>query len=79
MPKTMPNNELHGDEDLFEPQHYEIDEDRAHEDYIDRVFAHDRRSVCEALKDGFVTQPELVQKMTMLIAKARSEGNYPNV
>ena len=75
----MSNNELHGDEDFFDHSCYEIDEDRAHEDYVDRVFAHDRRSVCEAMKDGFVTQPELVLKMTMLIAKARSEGNYPNV
>ena len=75
----MSNNELHGDEDFFDHQCYEIDEDQAHEDYIDRVFTHDRNSVKEALKDGFVTQPELVQKMTMLISNARSEGNYPNV
>lgn len=75
----MSNNELHGDEDYIEPHHQELDEDQAHEEYIDRVFTHDRNSVKEALKDGFVTQPELVLKMTMLIAKARSEGNYPNV
>lgn len=75
----MSNNELYGDEDFLPTRNYERDEDEEHEDYIQRVFEHDHQSVVAILNDGFFTQTDFIQKMTSLLSKARSEGNYPYV